>query len=207
DLGGVFASFVGTLAVLDPADQALIAGFVVNKFRGDQRLLEPGLAMLGKLTGRPTFGVLPFVQGIGVDAEDSVDRALLLSGGPPLGDDVLRVHVVALPRMSNHTDVDALAVEPGVVVRFITQPAEVSDADLVVLPGTRSTVADFAWLRERGLDVAIERHAGAGRAVLGICGGYQMLGTVIDDPVESRAGRGPRSRAPPDRNALRARQG
>jgi adenosylcobyric acid synthase len=144
--------------------------------------------MLQELTGRRSFGVLPFVRGIGLDAEDSVDRALLLSGGPPLGDDVLRVHVVALPRMSNHTDVDALAVEPGVVVRFVTGPAELADADLVVLPGTRSTVADLAWLRDRGLDVALERHAAAGRAVLGICGGYQMLGTAIDDPVESKAG-------------------
>jgi adenosylcobyric acid synthase len=188
DLGGVFASFVGTLAVLDAADQALIAGFVVNKFRGDLALLDPGLEMLQELTGRRSFGVLPFVRGIGLDAEDSVDRALLLSGGPPLGDDVLRVHVVALPRMSNHTDVDALAVEPGVVVRFVTGPAELADADLVVLPGTRSTVADLAWLRDRGLDVALERHAAAGRAVLGICGGYQMLGTAIDDPVESKAG-------------------
>ncbi len=160
DLGGVFASFVGTLAVLDPPDQELIAGFVVNKFRGDKALLEPGLGMLGQLTGRPTLGVLPFVAGIGLDAEDSVDRALLLSGGPPLGEDVLRVQVVALPRMSNHTDVDALAIEPGVVVRFITGPAEVADADLVVLPGTRSTVADLAWLRGQGLDVAIARHVG-----------------------------------------------
>jgi adenosylcobyric acid synthase len=188
DPGGVFASLVGTLAVLSPADQELIAGFVVNKFRGDRALLEPGLEMLQELTGRPTLGVLPFVGDIGLDAEDSVDRALLLSGGPPLGDDVLRVHVVALPRMSNHTDVDALAVEPGVVVRFITGPAEMADADLVVLPGTRSTVADLAWLRERGLDVALQRHAAGGRPLLGVCGGYQMLGTSIDDPVESGAG-------------------
>ncbi len=191
DRGGVFASFVGTLAVLDPDDQALIAGFVVNQFRGDRGLLAPGLAMLEQITARPTFGVLPFVRGIGVDAEDSVDRALLLSGGPPQGDDVLRVNVIALPRMSNHTDVDALAVEAGVVVRFVTEPAELADADLVVLPGTRATVADLGWLRARGLDVALARHAGAGRAVLGICGGYQMLGTLINDPVESKAGEVP----------------
>jgi adenosylcobyric acid synthase len=188
DPGGVFASLVGTLAVMSPADQGLVAGFVINKFRGDRALLEPGLKILQELTGRPTLGVLPFVRDIGLDAEDSVDQALLMSGGPPLGDDILRVNVVALPRMSNHTDVDALAVEPGVVVRFITGPAGVADADLVVLPGTRSTVADLAWLRERGLDVALRRHAAAGRPVLGICGGYQMLGTIIDDPVESATG-------------------
>jgi len=179
---------VGTLAVLEPADQGLIAGFVVNKFRGDRSLLEPGLAMLEHRTGRPVLGVLPFVRDIGVDAEDSIDRALLLSGGGPLGDDVLRVNVVAFPRMSNHTDLDALAVEPGVVLRFVTDPAGLRDADLIVLPGSRATVADLAWLRDRSLDVALARHAAAGRPVLGICGGYQMLGSVIDDPIESKAG-------------------
>jgi adenosylcobyric acid synthase len=191
DRGGVFASLVGTLALLDPADQALIAGFVVNKFRGDRDLLEAGLTRLEQITGRPTFGVLPFIPDIGVDAEDAIDWAMLRSGGPPVGDDILRVSVVALPRMSNHTDVDALAVEPGVVVRFVRHAAEVSDADLVVLPGTRSTVKDLAWLTERGLDLAIGRHAAEGKPVLGICGGYQMLGTVIDDPAESKAGRLP----------------
>jgi adenosylcobyric acid synthase len=189
DRGGVFASFVGTVAVLDPADQALVAGFVVNKFRGDPALLEPGLAMLTQLTGRPVAGVLPFVAGIGVDAEDAIDWALLRSGGPPAGEDVLRVCVVALPRMSNHTDVDALAVEPGVVVRFARHAAELADADLIVLPGTRATVSDLRWLTERGIGDAVRRHAAAGKPVLGICGGYQMLGTAIDDQVESAAGR------------------
>jgi adenosylcobyric acid synthase len=188
DRGGVFASFVGTLAVLDPADQALIAGFLVNKFRGDVSLLKPGLDRLEQLTGRPTLGVLPFADGVGVDAEDAIDWALLRAGGPPLGSDVLRVTVVALPRMSNHTDMDALACEPGVVVRFARHAAELADADLIVLPGTRATVRDLAWLRERGIDEAIRRHAGRGLPVLGICGGYQMLGTVIDDGVESGAG-------------------
>jgi adenosylcobyric acid synthase len=188
DRGGVFASLIGTLAVLDPADQELIAGFVLNKFRGDRALLDPGLAMLQQRTGRPVLGVLPYVHGIGVDAEDAIDRALLLSGGAPLGEQVLRVNVVAFPRLSNHTDVDALALEPGVVVRFVTDPAALQDADLIVLPGTRATVADLAWLRERGLDQAVHRHVAAGRPVLGICGGYQMLGTVIDDTVESDTG-------------------
>jgi adenosylcobyric acid synthase len=191
DRGGVFASFVGTLAVLEPADQALIAGFLVNKFRGDVSLLKPGLDMLERITGRPTFGVLPFADGIGVDAEDAIDWALLRSGGPPLGADVLRITVVALPRMSNHTDADALACEPGVVVRFARQAAELADADLIVLPGTRATVSDLAWLRDRGIDGAIVRHVARGLPVLGICGGYQMLGTLIDDDVESRAGQVP----------------
>jgi adenosylcobyric acid synthase len=189
DRGGVFASFVGTLAVLEPADQALVAGFLVNKSRGDVRLLTPGLDSLERLTGRPTLGVLPFTADIGVDTEDAIDWALLRSGGPPLGGDVLRITVVALPRMSNHTDVDALACEPGVVVRFARHAAELADADLIILPGTRATVADLAWLRERGIDEAIERHVGRGMPLLGVCGGYQMLGTVIDDDVESGAGK------------------
>jgi adenosylcobyric acid synthase len=191
DRGGVFASFVGTLAVLAPADQALIAGFLINKFRGDESLLKPGLNMLEGLTGRRTFGVLPFAEDVGVDAEDAIDWALLRAGGPPLGADVLRVTVVALPRMSNHTDLDALACEPGVVVRFARQAAELADADLLVLPGTRSTVADLAWVRERRIDDAIARHVARGLPVLGICGGYQMLGTAIDDDVESGAGQVP----------------
>jgi adenosylcobyric acid synthase len=191
DRGGVFASFVGTLAVLDPADQALVAGFVVNKFRGERALLQPGLDMLEELTGRPVLGVLPFTDGIGVDAEDAIDWALLQSGGPPLGDDVLRVTVVAVPRMSNHTDVDALACEPGVVVRFARQAAELADADLLILPGSRATVRDLAWLRERDIDKAVARHVARGLPVLGICGGYQMLGTLIDDDVETGSGQVP----------------
>ncbi|HEX4728688.1 MAG TPA: cobyric acid synthase [Jatrophihabitans sp.] len=191
DRGGVFASLIGTLAVLEPADQALIAGFVINKFRGDPALVQSGLRMLEQRTGRPVYGLLPYTEGIGVDAEDAIDRALLLAGQPPVGEDVLRVTVVAFPRISNHTDLDALAVEPGVVLRFGTEPAGLRDADLVVLPGSRATVADLAWLRERGLADAIGRHAAAGRPVLGICGGYQMLGRTISDDVESGAGKVP----------------
>jgi len=160
----------------------------VNKFRGDVSLLTPGLDMLEQLTGRPALAVLPFADGIGVDAEDAIDWALLRSGGPPLGGDVLRVTVVALPRMSNHTDVDALACEPGVVLRFARHAAELADADLVVLPGSRATLGDLAWLRERQIDEAIIQHAARGLPVLGICGGYQMLGTLIDDDVESGEG-------------------
>jgi adenosylcobyric acid synthase len=189
DRGGVFASMFGTLALLDPHDQALVAGFVVNKFRGDPALLEPGLRMLTQLTGRPTLGVLPWIAGLQLDAEDSLDLAAPTEPLPPVGADVLRVSVVRFPRMSNWTDIDALASEPGVLVRFATTPEELADADLVVLPGTRATVSDLSWLRDRGIDRAVTRRAAEQRPILGVCGGYQMLGRSIDDAVESRAGR------------------
>jgi adenosylcobyric acid synthase len=192
DRGGVFAALYGTLALLEPADQALVSGFIINKFRGDPGLLAPGLGMLTRLTGRPVLGVLPWRGGLGLDLEDSLalDSAGPATAGPglPRGKDILRVTVIRTPRISNFTDVDALAAEPGVLVRFATTPAELADADLVVLPGTRATVADLGWLRERGLAAAVTERARRGHPVLGICGGYQMLATEIDDRVESGAG-------------------
>jgi adenosylcobyric acid synthase len=183
--GGVFAGLFGTLALLSAEDQALVAGFVVNKFRGDPALLQPGLEMLRRLTGRPTYGVLPWTEGLELDVEDSLGLTAPVVPLPAVGRDVLRVSVVQLPRLSNWTDIDALRSEPGVLVRFATTPEELADADLVVLPGTRQTVADLAWLRARGLDQALVRREGP---VLGVCGGYQMLGTRILDDVESGAG-------------------
>ncbi|MGH3399541.1 MAG: cobyric acid synthase [Streptosporangiaceae bacterium] len=189
DRGGVFAAMFGTLALLSPEDQALIAGFVINKFRGAPELLDSGLAMLRDLTGRPVYGVLPWRNGLELDAEDS----LALNQGVhhvPFGrNDLLSVAVVKLPRISNFTDADALAAEPGVLVRFADRPAELADADLVVLPGSRATVADLAWLRERGFAAALGERARKGLPVLGICGGYQQLAAQIDDDVESGAGR------------------
>jgi adenosylcobyric acid synthase len=190
DRGGVFAAMYGTLALLEPADQDLVAGFVINKFRGAPELLESGLRMLHGLTGRPVLGVVPFADGLWLDAEDS----LSLNAGPGLGapgqhgGDILRVTVVRLPRISNVTDIDALGAEPGVLVRLATMPAELADADLVVLPGTRSTVEDLKWLHERGIADAIAERAARGRPILGICGGYQMLAREIRDEVESGAG-------------------
>jgi adenosylcobyric acid synthase len=188
DRGGVFASLVGTLALLEPADQALISGFVINKFRGAPELLDSGLSLLRERTGRPVLGVLPWREGLGLDAEDSLDLDRGTQHGPFGTKDFLRVAVVKLPRISNFTDADALAAEPGVMIRFADRPAELADADLVLLPGTRATVADLGWLRERGLADVITERARAGRPVLGICGGYQMLSGLIDDPVESRRG-------------------
>jgi adenosylcobyric acid synthase len=203
DRGGALAALYGTLALLSRDDQALVAGFVVNKFRGDAALLQPGLDRLRHLTGRPVLGVLPWTAGLWLDAEDS----LSLGAGPdgiqpgPVkgageggtgrrvgGGDVLRVAVIRLPRISNFTDTDPLAAEPGVALRFVTSLAEITDADLVILPGSRATVADLAWLRERGLAGAVAARAARGGPVLGICGGYQMLATEIRDDVESGAG-------------------
>jgi adenosylcobyric acid synthase len=187
DRGGVFAAMYGTLALLDREDQALISGFVINKFRGAPELLDSGLTMLRRLTGRPVLGVLPWREGLGMDAEDSLALASQLPHTEG-AHGTLRVAVVRLPRISNFTDMDALAAEPGVLVRFVTSPAEVADADLVVLPGSRATVADLAWLRGRGLADAVLDRVTAGRPVLGICAGYQMLAREIDDPVESGKG-------------------
>jgi adenosylcobyric acid synthase len=189
DRGGLLAAMYGTLAVLEPADQAHIAAFVVNKFRGDPRLLAPGLDMLRSMTGRPTLGVLPWRKDLWLDAEDSLDldsrpRAAL----PPHGAQTLRIAVVRLPRMSNVTDVDPLAAEPGVIVDLVATAAQLDGSDLVILPGTRATVSDLAWLREVGIAAAITDRAASGRPVLGICGGYQMLAREITDVVESRAG-------------------
>ena len=192
DRGGVFAAFFGTVALLEPADQALVAGFVVNKFRGSGELLAPGLAALRRLTGRPTYGVVPWHPDLWLDTEDSlsyVDGRLVGRPAPPVGNDWLRVAVVRLPRISNATDVEALAAEPGVAVRLTDSPADLAEADLVVLPGSKSTVDDLDWLRHKGLADAVSRHAAQGKPLLGICGGFQMLATSIDDEVESARGR------------------
>ena len=188
DRGGLFASLYGTLALLDEEDQALVGGFIVNKFRGDPGVLAPGLERMSELTGRPFFGTLPYVRGLGLDGEDSLaldaPRDLL----PPLGRDTLRVAVARLPRISNFTDLDALSHEPGVAVRFTESPQEILASDLAVIPGTKATVADLVWLRSRGLDRAFAERAQRALPVLGICGGYQMLGEKIVDGLESGKG-------------------
>jgi adenosylcobyric acid synthase len=186
DRGGVLASMFGTLALLGKEDQALLAGWIVNKFRGDVGLLQPGLDSLERLTGRPVLGVLPWLNDVWIDSED----ALAAAGwrGQAAGG-ALRVAVVRFPRASNATDVDALAAEPGVTVELTADPDVVASSDIVVLPGSRATVDDLRWLRERGLADAVVKRAAAGRPVLGICGGYQMLAATINDELESGAGR------------------
>ena len=186
DRGGLFASLYGTLALLDAEDQALVAGFLVNKFRGDPAILAPGLGTLRALTGRPFLGTLPWVRGLGLDGEDSLALDVPRPVKPPLGQDILRVAVARLGRISNFTDFDALAHEPGVSVRFTESFEELLDADLAVLPGTKATVQDLGVLRRGGLDRAFAERAKRGLPILGICGGYQMLGKRIVDGVEGR---------------------
>lgn len=191
DRGGVLAHLFGTVAVLEPEDQQLISGFIVNKFRGDVELLRPGLDRLTELTGRPTLGVIPYLDELWIDAEDSLGTVADAPVGrpsPPIGAEWLTVAAIRLPRISNSTDIEALACEPGVAVRWGSDPSRLADADLVVLPGSKATVSDLEWLRRTGIADALRARATAGRPILGICGGYQMLGNRIVDRVESDAG-------------------
>ncbi|MEU1544487.1 cobyric acid synthase [Nocardia sp. NPDC005745] len=191
DRGGVLAHLFGTVAILEPEDQRLISGFIVNKFRGAVELLRPGLERLTELTGRPTLGVLPYAEDLWLDAEDSLGTLADAPVGrprPPLGADWLTVAAIRLPRISNSTDVEALACEPGVAVRWVTEPSRLAGADLVILPGSKATVSDLRWLRRTGLADALRARAAAGGPILGVCGGYQMLGARILDRVESGAG-------------------
>jgi adenosylcobyric acid synthase len=182
--GGVFAALVGTLALLAPDDRARVAGVVINRFRGDATVLAPGLAMLTARTGVPVLGVVPHLGDAVPPEEDSLGLHALVREPP---DAVVRIAVLRLPRIANFDDVEPLAREAAVAVSFATTPAEVDRADVVIVPGTKSSVDDLAWLRERGLDAAIARAAAAGRTVIGLCGGYQLLGERLDDPdgVES----------------------
>jgi adenosylcobyric acid synthase len=193
DRGGVFASLFGTVALLPPPLAALIRGFVVNKFRGDASLLKQGFDELEGRTGIPVLGVLPWLDGLDLDAEDSL--ALKRLERPMAAESaVMDIAVVRLPRISNFTDIEPLTIEPAVRVRLVERAADLGRPDLVIVPGSKATIADLAWLRRVGLANALTELRAEGRAVvLGICGGYQMLGHAIRDPegVESDAARAP----------------
>ncbi|WP_410051087.1 cobyric acid synthase [Acidiferrimicrobium sp. IK] len=185
DLGGVFAALFGTVALLPDRYRPLVRGFVINKFRGDGSLLAGAAESLEARCGVPTLGVLPWLEGPGLDGEDAMILEREQGRAPAAaGAGVLDVAVVRFPHLANFTDLDPLAVEPGVSVRFVDDPRNVGRPDLLVLPGSKATVADLAWLRARGLDRAV---AACATTVLGICAGYQMLGRRIEDPdgVES----------------------
>ncbi|EQM76207.1 cobyric acid synthase [Pseudomonas stutzeri] len=185
DKGGVFAHLVGTLELLSASEQARVKGFVINRFRGDIALLQPGLDWLERRTGKPVLGVLPYLMDFHLEAEDAIDLRQSAKAAH-----TLRVVVPALPRISNHTDFDPLRLHPQVDLRFAGPGQAIPGADLIILPGSKSVRADLAWLRENGWDAAIHRHLRYGGKVLGICGGLQMLGKRIADPlgIEGEAG-------------------
>lgn len=182
DRGGVFAALYGTVKLLEPDEQARIKGLIVNKFRGDLEILRPGLAQLETLTGKPVLGVVPMLD-VDIDDEDSLSVRLERGGKAAL----LDVAVIRLPRLSNFTDFNPLERLEEINVRYLRDPRELGKPDLVILPGTKNTLGDLRWLRESGMEAAILKYASAGGAVLGICGGYQMLGEEVSDPegVES----------------------
>lgn len=183
DPGGVFASLYGTVMLLEPEERARIKGLIINKFRGDVTILEPGLAMLEELTGIPVVGVVPYLQ-LDLDDEDSLTQRFQhrQSGG------AADIAVIRLPRISNFTDFNPLERMEEVSLRYVRSPEELGAPDLILLPGTKSTISDLRWLKATGLGEAVRRHAEKGLPVIGICGGYQMLGNTVRDPLRAESG-------------------
>jgi len=186
DRGGVFAHIVGTLACLSESERNRTIGFVINRFRGDIKLLEPGLEWLEQQTGKPVLAVLPYLHGLFLDAEDAVQPVQAARGA-------FRVVVPSLPRMSNHTDFDALRAHPDVDLHFVRQGEPIPAAELIILPGSKNTRGDLDWLRTYGWPEQIARHLRYGGKLIGICGGFQMLGREVTDPqgMEGKAGTSP----------------
>ena len=176
--GGVFAHLVGTLELLSPTEQARVKGFIINRFRGDIALLQPGLDWLEARTGKPVVGVLPYVMDLHLEAEDGIDQRQIDKAAQ-----VLKVVVPVLPRISNHTDFDPLRLHPQVDLQFVGPGQAMPAADLIILPGSKSVRSDLAFLRANGWDTAVARHLRYGGKVLGICGGLQMLGEQVHDPL------------------------
>ncbi|MDD2893392.1 MAG: cobyric acid synthase [Halothiobacillaceae bacterium] len=183
DKGGVFAHLVGTLELLSPSEQARVKGFVINRFRGDIALLKSGLDWLEARTGKPVLGVLPYLHGLHIDAEDAIERA-----NPQHG--AFKIIVPLTPRISNHTDFDALRLHPEVSLHFIAPEQAIPPCDLIILGGSKNVRADLDFLRAQGWDTAIQRHLRYGGKIIGLCGGYQMLGQTLADPhgLEGTAG-------------------
>lgn len=184
DRGGVFAQVLGTLDLLTAEERSRIIGIVINKFRGRQELFAEGREFLEKRSGIPVLGVVPFLSGLRLDQEDSLDygRETVFS------DSTINIAVVLLPRMSNFTDFNALAVEPDVVLRYADRPEHFAKADVLIIPGTKNTIADMRYIHEQGITALITTHANNGGELVGLCGGYQMLGVSVDDPLAVEAG-------------------
>ena len=186
DRGGVFAQVIGTLDLLAPHERARVIGIIINKFRGDPALFEDGVAFIEQRTGLPVLGVVPMLRGLLLDQEDSVD--IERHRHAVFAKDRVNIAVVLLPRMSNFTDFNPLIVEPDVVVRYVATSADLEGADVIVIPGSKNTIDDLAYVRQSGMAEALGRHASDGAEVVGICGGYQMLGRSIADPEGVEAG-------------------
>jgi adenosylcobyric acid synthase len=187
DRGGIFAQLIGTVWLLEPEERELIKGLIVNKFRGDISLFDGGVRILEEKSDVPVLGVVPYLHDLFIPEEDAVAlENPLIKPIPPM--EAIEIVVVHLPRIANFDDFDPLTTEPGVRVRYVDSPEQIGNPTAVIIPGTKSTVDDLTWLRSRGFDKAIQGHAQSGGAVVGICGGYQMLGEVVHDPqhIESK---------------------
>ena len=189
DRGGVFAHLTGTVDCLEPEEQALIKGFIVNRFRGDRSLLTDGIDWLTEKTHIPTLGVLPFLKGLHIEAEDSVNKTSITDTSIS-SERILKVIIPRIPRISNHTDFDVLRLHPRVAIDFIEEGSVIPQCDLIILPGSKNTIHDFHWLKENGWEENIKRHLRYGGKLIAICGGYQMIGEMIHDPlgIEGPAG-------------------
>ena len=188
DRGGVFAHLVGTLELLSESEQHRVVGFIINRFRGDIALLQSGLDWLEERTGKPVLAVIPYLENLHIEAEDAIAREVKESTT-----NALKIRVPVYPRISNHTDFDALRHHPSVDLQFTKDPQQCDAADLIILPGTKNVRNDYHWLVESGWKSKIEQHLRYGGKVIGICGGFQMLGNMVHDPegIESEAGSTP----------------
>jgi adenosylcobyric acid synthase len=185
DRGGALAAVVGTLELLEPDERALVKGIIINKFRGDLKLLQPALDFLEEKTGKPVLGVIPHLENLGIDDEDSVSLEDKKTVEKERYD--IEIAVIRTPKISNFTDFDALAAEPDVRLRYVQPGEKIGVPDLVILPGSKNTIADLLYLREQGYEKEIKSLVIAGIPVIGICGGYQMLGQEIYDPEHTES--------------------
>jgi adenosylcobyric acid synthase len=184
DRGGIFAQLLGTLWLLPEEERSLLRGFLVNKFRGDPTLFTDGVRILEERSGVPVLGVIPYLAELGIPEEDAVALEQPGDGGSARLAGEVEIAVIRLPRIANFDDFDPLAAEPGVHVRYVAAAAELGEPQAIIIPGTKATVADLSWLRAQGLGAAIRERVERGAALVGICGGYQMLGQTIHDPAE-----------------------
>ena len=183
DRGGVFAQLIGTVMLLEEDEKEIVKGMIINKFRGDKTILDPGIAMLEEKSGIPVVGVAPYLN-IEVEDEDSLTERF--DGKQEV--DLIDIAVIRTPRISNFTDFNALEVIPGVSVRYVKTVRELKNPDMIVLPGSKNTMEDLLWLRQNGLEAAVLKKAAEGKIIFGVCGGYQMLGETLSDPDHVEAG-------------------